>query len=107
MPASTDDQALHRIARSGMDQLAAFLATSRAPATAATAPAPRTAAGWLDDWTPEASGIFRLFGRAPSPTATAAEARVHAPADDVALPRGRPAAPPITAVASATAEIAR
>ena len=105
--ASIDDPALRRIARSGMDQLAAFLATSRAPATAATAPAPRTAAGWLDDWTPEASGIFRLFGRAPSPTATAAEARVHAPADDIPLPRGRPAAPPSTAVASATAEIAR
>jgi hypothetical protein len=104
-PASTDDQALRRIARSGMDQFAAFLVTSRAPATAATAPASRTAAGWLDDWTPEASGIFRLFGRAPSPTT--AEARVHAPADEVPLPRGRPAAPPITAVASATAEIAR
>ena len=86
-----------------MDQLAAFLATSRTPSTAAVAaPPPRTAAGWLDDWTPEASGIFRIFSRAPSPPA--AEARVHAPADDVPLPRGRPAAPPSTAVAIATAD---
>ena len=104
--ASTDDQALRRIARAGMDQLAAFLATSRAPSTAAAVAAapPRTAAGWLDDWTPEASGIFRIFGREPSPPATAAEARVHAPADDVPLPRGRPAAPPSAAVAIATAD---
>ena len=103
--ASTDGQALRRIARAGMDQLAAFLATSRTPSTAAVAaPPPRTAAGWLDDWTPEASGIFRIFGREPSPPATAAQARVHAPADDVPLPRGRPAAPPSAAVAIATAD---
>jgi len=100
--ASTDDQALRRIARAGMDQLAAFLATSRAPSAAVAAPPPRTVAGWLDDWTPEASGIVRIFGREPSPPA--AEARVHAPADDVPLPRGRPAAPPSTAVAIATAD---
>ena len=100
--ASTDDQALRRIARAGMDQLAAFLATSRTPSVAAVAAPPRTAAGWLDDWTPEASGIFRIFGREPSPPA--AEARVHAPADDVPLPRGRPAAPPSPAVAIATAD---
>jgi hypothetical protein len=101
--ASTDDQALRRVARAGMDQLAAFLATSRTPSTAAVAaPAPRTAAGWLDDWTPEASGIFRIFGREPAPPAAAA--RVHAPADDVPLPRGRPAAPPSTAVTIATAD---
>ena len=103
--ASTDDQALRRIARAGMDQLAAFLATSRTPSTAAVAAPPRTAAGWLDDWTPEASGIFRIFGREPSPPA--AEARVPAPADDLPLPRGRPAAPPRPAVAIATAENAR
>ena len=102
--ASTDDQALRRIARAGMDQLAAFLATSRTAATAVVAtPPPRTAAGWLDDWTPEASGIFRIFGREPSPPAAEAR-RVHAPADDVPLPRGRPAAPPSAAVAIATAD---
>ena len=100
--ASTDDQALRRIARAGMDQLAAFLATSRTPSVAAVAAPPRTAAGWLDDWTPEASGIFRIFGREPSPPA--ADARAHAPLDDVPLPRGRPAAPPSTAVTIATAD---
>jgi hypothetical protein len=50
-----------------------------------------SAPGWLDDWTPEASGIFRIFGREPPGPATAAEARVRPPADDVPLPRGRPA----------------
>jgi hypothetical protein len=100
--ASTDDQALRRVARAGMDQFAAFLATSRTPATAAVAAPPPRTAGWLDDWTPEASGIFRIFGREPSPPAAAA--RVHAPADDVPLPRGRPAAPPSTAVTIATAD---
>jgi hypothetical protein len=90
--ASADDQALRRIARAGMDQLAAFLATRRTPSAGAAAPS-RTAsrAGWLDDWAPEASGIFRIFGRAPSTPAAVAEAKVHAAADDVALPRGRPA----------------
>ena len=92
--AATDDPALRRIARAGMDQLAEFLATSRAPAPGRSAPAPQRNAwgsGWLDDWTPEAAGIFRIFGREPTRPAAAAETRVQPPADDVPLPRGRPA----------------
>ena len=107
--AATDDPALRRVARAGMDQLAAFLATTRAPAAAGPGAAPQRAAsgsGWLDDWTPEAAGIFRIFGREPSRPATAAETRVQPPADDVPLPRGRPApaagVAPGAAIASAT-----
>ena len=101
--AATDDPALRRVARAGMDQLAAFLATSRAPAPGGPAPAPQRNAwgGWLDDWTPEAAGIFRIFGREPARPATAAETRVQPPADDVPLPRGRPA--PAARVASGAA----
>jgi hypothetical protein len=106
---ATDDPALRRVARAGMDQLAAFLATTRAPAAAGPGAAPQRAAsgsGWLDDWTPEAAGIFRIFGREPSRPATAAETRVQSPADDVPLPRGRPApaagVAPGAAIASAT-----
>jgi hypothetical protein len=87
-----------------MDQLAAFLATSRTPAPGGPAPAPQRNAwgsGWLDDWTPEAAGIFRIFGREPARPATAAETRVQPPADDVPLPRGRPA--PAAGVASGAA----
>ena len=107
--AATDDPALRRVARAGMDQFAAFLATTRAPAAAGPGAAPQRAAsgsGWLDDWTPEAAGIFRIFGREPSRPATAAETRVQPPADDVPLPRGRPApaagVAPGAAIASAT-----
>jgi hypothetical protein len=102
--AAIDDPALRRVARAGMDQLAAFLATSRAPAPGDPAPAPQRNAwgsGWLDDWTPEAAGIFRIFGREPARPATAAETRVQPPADDVPLPRGRPA--PAAGVASGAA----
>jgi hypothetical protein len=107
--AAADEQLLRRVARAGMDQVAAFLATSRAPPAGAAAPSPpRTAGGggWLDDWTPEASGIFRIFGRELSRPAPVAEAKVDAPADDVPLPRGRPApadAPSSAAIALATA----
>lgn len=111
--AAADEQLLRRVARAGMDQVAAFVATNRAPPAVTAAPAPPRAAadgGWLDDWTPEASGIFRLFGRGPSRTATAAEAKIHAPADDVPLPRGRPApadAPSTAAITLATADPTR
>jgi hypothetical protein len=92
--AANDDLALRRVARAGMDQLAAFLATSRTPSAGGPVAAPQrtvSGSGWLDDWTPEASGIFRIFGREPPGPATAAEARVQPPAGDVPLPRGRPA----------------
>ena len=63
-------------------------------------PAPATArrkrgssVAWLDDWAPEAAGIFRIFRRRRSPSAESPAA----PADRrrprrVPLPRGRPVA---------------
>jgi hypothetical protein len=97
--AAADDQVLARIARASMDRFTAFLATAAASPTTATAAAtaPRTSSalaelGWPDDWTPEASGIFRIFKREPSRTAeVATDAATALPAEDVPLPRGRPA----------------
>jgi hypothetical protein len=58
---------LRRVARAGMDQLAAFLATSRAPPTAgrrcAAANRMGSLARRLDAGGP---GIFRIFGREPA-----------------------------------------
>jgi hypothetical protein len=91
-----DDQALQRIARAGMTQFAAFASTARPPAatTVAAAPAPQRAAatlGWLDDWTPEASGIFRIFRSEPSrPPEIAADAGSPVAPAEVPVPRGRP-----------------
>lgn len=94
--AGADDQALQRIARAGMTQLAAFVSTARPPAASpvAAAPAPQRASltlGWLDDWTPEASGIFRIFRGEPSrPPEIAADAGAPVPPAEVPVPRGRP-----------------
>jgi hypothetical protein len=94
--AAADDQVLSRIARTGMERFTVFLTTAGAsPAIAtASAPAQRTfsAVGWLDDWTPESSGIFRIFKREPARTAeVTADAEAALPPDEVPLPRGRPA----------------
>jgi hypothetical protein len=104
---AADDQVLRRAARAGMDQLAAFLATTRAPSAGAAVVPQRTAwgSGWLDDWTPEASGIFRLFGREPSKAAS--EARVQSSADDTPLPRGRPGPAGVASVTGDRAESGR
>ena len=94
--AAADDQVLARIARTGMERFTVFLATAGASPRVATASAPaqRTSSvvGWLDDWTPESSGIFRIFKREPTRTAEmAADAGAALPANAVPLPRGRPA----------------
>jgi hypothetical protein len=94
--AAVDDQVLSRIARASMDRFTAFLATAGAP-SASSPPTPRTSSvladlGWPDDWTPEASGIFRIFKREPSRTAeVTADAAEALPPEEVPLPRGRPA----------------
>ena len=78
-------------------QFAAFVSSARPPAAApvAAAPAPQQASstfGWLDDWTPEASGIFRIFRREPSRLPEmAADAGSPVPPVEVPVPRGRPA----------------
>lgn len=92
---AANDEVLGRVARAGMERLAAYFQSpaSAAPSPAAD-PAPRdggerdiTVAA-ADDFRPESQGIFRIFRSEPAP-AQAAEA----PAQDeaVPLPRRRPA----------------
>ena len=91
---AADDAMLHRIARSSMDQLMAFLTSPEvAPSTpAAPAEAQVVLIGQRDS-SPEASGIFRIFRANADPTpAATAEVLVAADetADPVPLPRRRP-----------------
>jgi hypothetical protein len=93
--ATADDEALRRIAQSAVQQLALFIATAR-PSSPATAepPAPQRRSStfaWLDDWTPEASGIFRIFRRGPQPSIAADAGLDLPPSGGVPLPKGRPA----------------
>jgi len=108
--AAADDQTLRRIAQTGIEQIALFIATARPPSGPATAEAPAapprrsSTFAWLDDWTPEASGIFRIFRRGPQPEITADASADLPPAGQVPLPRDRPrpgAAPSAAAFAFA------
>jgi hypothetical protein len=92
-----DDAMLQRIARTSMDQLAAFLTSPTvapsAPATAATpAEAPVVFVGARDS-SPESAGIFRIF-RAHADPVPSQTAEAPGAADDsagpVPLPRRRP-----------------
>ncbi len=92
-----DDQVLRRIARAGAEQLAAFLGTVRPPAAPAFAPPPppqpaASLLGALDDWAPEASGIFRILRREPARTEAVADTAVPLPPGAIPLPRRRPTA---------------
>src|SRR5262245_11422847 len=93
--AAADDQVLSRIAHASMERFATFLATGGVSSgTTAAAPVQRTSSstlGWPDDWTPEASGIFRIFKREPSRTAEVEADADGSPPGAVPLPRGRPA----------------
>jgi Rieske Fe-S protein len=86
---------MRAVARAGMGtQFAAFVSSARPPAAApvAAAPAPQQASstlGWLDDWTPEASGIFRIFRREPSRLPEMAADAGPLPPVGVPVPRGR------------------
>ena len=94
---AADDQVLARIARAGMQQFATFAATADAPSpTAAAAPQRSAAFGWLDDWAPEASGIFRILRREPARPEIAADAGTPLPPDEVPLPKSRPAPAGVT-----------
>ena len=91
----TDDAILHRIARTSMQQ---FAIMSARPAMDVASASPRTqrtasAFGWLDDWAPEASGIFRILRRtsAPSPPEIAEDASRPLPLDEIPIPEARPA----------------
>jgi hypothetical protein len=95
--AVADEQALQRIARAGMERFALLSATARplSGAVAAASPEPKRTSstlGWLDDWAPEASGIFRILRRAPARSPEiATDAGAQPPTGEVPLPRGRPA----------------
>src|SRR5262245_7463798 len=91
--AGADDQVLARIARASMQQFATFAAAAPAPsATAAAEALPQRSAtlGWLDDWAPEASGIFRILRREPSRPEITADASTPLPPDEIPLPKSRP-----------------
>jgi len=101
---------LRRIAQKVIEQLAVFIAAARPPSGAVTAETPAapprrsSTFAWLDDWTPEASGIFRIFRREPQPETAADASRDLPPAGQVPLPRDRPrpgAAPSAAAFAFA------
>ena len=88
---AVDDQALARIALGGVEPLVAFLASPSAIAAAEAAP--RTPVAVNDDFTPEASGIFRIF-RSVWPKSEDKKP----PVDEV--PAKTPEAPPARAAAS-------
>ena len=92
---AADDAILHRIARTGMQQLAILSARPAVDVASASPRAQRAASalGWLDDWTPEASGIFRILRRAsaPPPPEIAEDASRPLPLDEIPSPEGRPA----------------
>ncbi len=95
--AGADDQVLRKIARAGVERFATFAASNnRSQATAvASAPPPpersRSTFAWLDDWAPEASGIFRIFRREEPRTDASIETALDRPQSrDVPLPKGRP-----------------
>jgi hypothetical protein len=117
-----DDETLRRVARASMERLAAFLGRSRPSAAAASAATPQpqgeaspaaspspsallSPLGSLDDWTPEAAGIFRILRGEPARTAATADAAAHAtaavPSNGIPLPRRQPAAADAAALAFA------
>jgi hypothetical protein len=91
---AVDDAMLQRIARSSMEQLAAFLTSPEVASNAPATPSePPVAFIGLRDSSPEAAGIFRIFRANADPVATAtAESPAVADenADPVPLPRRRP-----------------
>ena len=65
-----DPQAMRRIARASIEQLATFLSSRPAGTTPAAPTAPTgnpSLIAALDDFRPEAAGIFRLFGAGTAP----------------------------------------
>jgi len=104
--AAADDAMLQRIARSSMDQLAAFLtspevapnAPAAAPVMAAASPGDVALIGDRDS-SPEAAGIFRIFEPQAEPAP--------APGAAVPLPRPRPTAAALSTHETLTLAAAR
>lgn len=99
--ATVDDQVLRRIARASLDQLAGFAAAPRQQQTAAADPVPAapekqgSTVAWLDDWAPEAAGIFRIFRRdeAKADVASVPAQAPSAPARSAGIAAGSRSAP--------------
>lgn len=92
-----DDAMMQRIARTSMDQLAAFLTSPEiAPGTPGSEPS--VALAGMRDTSPESSGIFRIFQPDPALMAETADPAPAASSGSVPLPRRRPA---LTAALSA------
>jgi hypothetical protein len=90
---AADEPTLRRIARASVDQLVAFLSAPHTAAGPPTEPATSQPRGWsilagLDDFGPEAAGIFRVLSAAPVPWAL--DPPTEATPRDVPLPRNRP-----------------
>jgi hypothetical protein len=92
--AAADDVMLQRIARSSMDQLAAFLTSPDvAPGTAPPAAEAQVALSDPNEASPEAAGIFRISRPQADPISLdTAESPDADSAEPVPLPRRRPAA---------------
>jgi hypothetical protein len=99
--AAADDAALRRIARAGIEQLIGFITTARTASLTPDAPPPRRASivAMLDDFRPEAAGIFRILSS--QPMAVVPDFASEAWATAVPLPRDRP--PPSNDARSALA----
>ena len=93
---AADDAMLHRIARSSMDQLAAFL-TSPEVAPGMPDSAPQTVAFGPAHASPEAAGIFRIL----QPNADPVPNEDAAPADSASPVPLPPRRPPLATVVSA------
>jgi hypothetical protein len=85
--AATDDVILRRIARTSVEQFVAFVANPRAAVVVEQQPPSRVRSlvAAIDDFRPEAAGIFQILSAPPNRKAEQAEA-----ARDVPLPRHRP-----------------
>ena len=82
---AADEQVLRRMARNGMDQMSGFLNSSEPPPAIAPEPNFITLVSGRDD-TPEAAGIYRLFGSQDQP---ADSATPEAPADVPVPPKAK------------------
>jgi len=93
---AADDEVLRRMSRTGMERIAAFLNTPGQPPAAEPLGPPTLVAGRDDS--PEAAGIFRIFGGSAQPAEPAQnpvqmpEAKEPKPTPRPASPRRRPAA---------------
>ncbi|HET9689169.1 MAG TPA: hypothetical protein VFP79_18525 [Pseudolabrys sp.] len=88
--AAADDAMLGRIARSSMEQLAAFLTSPAvAPGTLPTSD-PQVAMADMQESSPEAAGIFRMFHPSADPMQTVTAEAATDDAEPVPLPPRRP-----------------